>query len=92
MKNTTVWTSLLALQEKADSRGHGESWRLMCENKTIEAAKSAAKAAHDPRWHAWTLPTLENIAGFVACMMATDEPDFYVGRINQTIFALADAR
>ena len=40
-----MWTALAAYQPKADAAGHGESWALMCSEKTEEAAAAAAAAA-----------------------------------------------
>ena len=39
-----MWTALAAYQPKADDAGHGESWAVMCRDKTGSAAVAAYKA------------------------------------------------
>jgi hypothetical protein len=38
-----MWRELEAYQPHADADGHGESWRVMCKERTREAARAAAK-------------------------------------------------
>jgi hypothetical protein len=40
-----MWVDLQSFQPFADSEGHGESWRTMCEQRTAEAAQTAALEA-----------------------------------------------
>ena len=40
-KLNEMWTALAAYQDKADAAGHGESWAMMCSEKTEDAANSA---------------------------------------------------
>jgi hypothetical protein len=42
---TKMWEALARYQSYADKDGHGESWRVMCERRTEEAAVAAATAA-----------------------------------------------
>ncbi len=49
-KLNEMWTALAAYQSKADADGHGESWALMCSERT---ADTAAEAANDTRVAAW---------------------------------------
>jgi hypothetical protein len=39
-----MWRELSEYQERADKDGHGESWRIMCEERTEEAAWTAYMA------------------------------------------------
>jgi hypothetical protein len=39
-----MWRELSEYQTQADKDGHGESWRIMCEERTEEAAWSAYMA------------------------------------------------
>jgi hypothetical protein len=39
---TAMWDALAQYQPYADADGHGETWRVMCEQRTKEAA-----------WDAW---------------------------------------
>ncbi len=56
-----MWKRLEQHQSRADQRGYGLEWRVMCEQRTEEAAESAAKAAWAARtaaaskaaWAAW---------------------------------------
>jgi hypothetical protein len=41
-----MWRELGEYQPQADSDGHGESWRRMCEERTGAAARAAARAAY----------------------------------------------
>mgnify|MGYP003640565684 CR=1 FL=1 len=41
-KLNEMWTALAAYQPKADANGHGESWALMCSERTSDAAYDAA--------------------------------------------------
>jgi hypothetical protein len=43
-KLNEMWTALAAYQFKADADGHGESWALMCSERTTAAAYAAAGA------------------------------------------------
>jgi hypothetical protein len=45
-KLNEMWTALSAYQPKADSNGHGESWALMCSERTEIAADAAWIATH----------------------------------------------
>ena len=40
-----MWRELAEYQPQADKDGHGESWRVMCEQRTVEAASAASWAA-----------------------------------------------
>jgi len=40
-----MWTRLGEHQPIADARGYGEAWKIMCEQRTPEAAEAAAQAA-----------------------------------------------
>jgi hypothetical protein len=40
-----MWRELSEYQEQADRDGHGESWRTMCRERTVEAAGHAAQNA-----------------------------------------------
>jgi hypothetical protein len=40
-----MWAALEEYQPQADKDGHGESWRIMCEERTKESARDAADAA-----------------------------------------------
>lgn len=40
-----MWRELAEYQPQADRDGHGESWRIMCEERTAHAADGAASAA-----------------------------------------------
>ena len=42
-----MWAALAEYQPQADKDGHGESWRVMCEQRTVEAASAASFAASD---------------------------------------------
>jgi hypothetical protein len=43
-----MWRELAEYQEQADRDGHGESWRVMCAERTDHSAWSAARAAARP--------------------------------------------
>ena len=45
-KLNEMWTALATYQPKADANGHGESWALMCSEKTSSTRNAAAKAAY----------------------------------------------
>ena len=53
-----MWEALAKYQPYADADGHGESWRVMCSERTEVAAKAAwaaeraAKAAEEAAWAA----------------------------------------
>jgi hypothetical protein len=38
-----MWEALTEYQEQADKDGHGNTWRRMCEERTWDAARAAAK-------------------------------------------------
>jgi cob(I)alamin adenosyltransferase len=40
-----MWAALAEYQEQADKDGHGESWRIMCEERTSCAADTARTVA-----------------------------------------------
>ena len=40
-----MWAALEAHQPRADKRGYGREWRVMCAKRTPEAARAAAWAA-----------------------------------------------
>jgi hypothetical protein len=40
-KLNEMWTALAVYQPKADADGHGESWALMCSERTTDAAHAA---------------------------------------------------
>jgi hypothetical protein len=42
---TQMWAALARYQPYADKDGHGESWRVMCSERTTEAAAAAAVEA-----------------------------------------------
>jgi hypothetical protein len=44
-KVNELWMALTAYQPKANAGGHGESWALMCSEKTANATYAAARAA-----------------------------------------------
>jgi hypothetical protein len=44
-KLNEMWTALAVYQPKADADGHGESWALMCSERTERAANIAGDAA-----------------------------------------------
>ena len=44
-----MWRELAEYQEQADRDGHGESWRIMCEKRTANAAWVAYHSA--PSWN-----------------------------------------
>jgi hypothetical protein len=41
-----MWAALAAYQPRADAAGHGESWALMCSERTEVAAHAAYAAAY----------------------------------------------
>jgi hypothetical protein len=41
-----MWDALEKYQPYADADGHGESWSKMCEERTEETARAAARAAY----------------------------------------------
>lgn len=43
-KLNEMWAALATYQPKADADGHGESWALMCSERTKETAHDAANA------------------------------------------------
>jgi hypothetical protein len=46
-----MWTALEKYQPFADQDGHGESWRVMCSERTIDAAAAAwAEAGANAEW------------------------------------------
>ena len=56
-KINEMWTALVAYQIQADANGHGESWALMCSERTERAANiayDAAYAAADAADAAWS--------------------------------------
>ena len=42
---TKMWDALAQYQQFADADGHGESWAVMCEERTAEAAEAACEGA-----------------------------------------------
>ena len=42
---SAMWDALARYQPFADADGHGESWKRMCEERTIDAAVAAVNAA-----------------------------------------------
>jgi hypothetical protein len=40
-----MWAALADYQPQADRDGHGESWRIMCEERTEDAALAASRVA-----------------------------------------------
>ena len=53
-----MWDALARYQQFADADGHGDSWRVMCEERTAKAAVAAvdaarAKAAWEAAQAAW---------------------------------------
>jgi hypothetical protein len=40
-----MWAALAEYQPQADKDGHGESWRIMCEERTEDAAERAQEVA-----------------------------------------------
>ena len=44
-KQSEMWAALEAYQPTADEDGHGESWRVMCRERTRDAALAAYCAA-----------------------------------------------
>jgi hypothetical protein len=38
-----MWRELAEYQEQANTNGHGESWRIMCEERTKDSARDAAR-------------------------------------------------
>ena len=42
-----MWRELSEYQPQADADGHGESWRRMCEERTLETARAAGAEAHE---------------------------------------------
>lgn len=54
-KESEMWAALEAYQPTADLDGHGKSWRVMCEERTREAAVAAyfdAPAGSAAAWYA----------------------------------------
>jgi hypothetical protein len=50
-----MWQELAEHQTQADKDGHGESWRIMCSERTHAAACNAARAARKAsREAAWS--------------------------------------
>ena len=45
-KLNEMWTALATYQHQADANGHGESWALMCSEKTSSAAYDACDAVY----------------------------------------------
>ena len=43
-KTAEMWAALEAYQPKATASGHGESWRVMCKERTYESIRSAYDA------------------------------------------------
>jgi hypothetical protein len=70
-----MWEALSRYQPYADQDGHGESWRVMCEERTQEAAWTASVAARGEAsamaaWAAATAPAAkaaESAAYWSAC-------------------------
>ena len=61
-KGQEMWATFEAYQPTADADGHGESWRVMCKERTRDAALAAyyeaprglmAEAAAWAAWGAW---------------------------------------
>ena len=46
-KLTEMWAAFEAYQPTADKNGHGISWRVMCRERTRDAADAARAAAWD---------------------------------------------
>ena len=44
-KQAEMWAAFEAYQPRADANGHGDSWRVMCQERTGRAAWAANKAA-----------------------------------------------
>jgi hypothetical protein len=42
-----MWEALARYQPYADADGHGETWRVMCERRTEDAAEAAAWVAEE---------------------------------------------
>lgn len=52
-----MWLELEAYQPQADADGHGESWRVMCRERTAAAAEAAGDASSAARAAAWAAAT-----------------------------------
>jgi hypothetical protein len=57
---TKMWEALAKYQPYADADGHGESWRVMCSERTEAAAAAAAARAAEETAH-WSDHAIERI-------------------------------
>ena len=65
-KINEMWTALVAYQIQADANGHGESWALMCSERTERAANIAADDAWPTGWAAWAADAAADAAAKAA--------------------------
>ena len=68
-----MWSVVLPqLQPIADKRGFGGEWRLMCQDKTADAARAAADAARADADAAWAAAARAARAAYAAAAYAAD--------------------
>jgi hypothetical protein len=73
-----MWAALAAYQDKADARGHGESWALMCSDRTKDAVKAAAK---DDYYDGYRLePTTAAKAAYAAAYGAAHAAIYHINK------------
>ena len=74
-----MWAALAECQPQADRDGHGESWRRMCEERTLAAARDAARvaawdAARHAAWYAsWAAPSDRAASDAIAAIRRAKE-------------------
>lgn len=67
-----MWTRLEQHQPLADQRGYGAEWKIMCKQRTPEAAE-AARAASDGSWAADAADAASEAAWWAAARDAASE-------------------
>jgi hypothetical protein len=71
-----MWAAMAAYQPTADADGHGETWALMCSERTEDAATAASDAANTASYAAYTTtvppyPWLRSVAASSAASDAS---------------------
>jgi hypothetical protein len=83
-----MWAALEKYQPYADADGHGESWRVMCERRTAEAAEAAwGEAGVNAEWAAaWAaLAAAKAAATAATAAWAAHCSDRVIRRIERAI-------
>jgi hypothetical protein len=78
---TQMWDALSRYQPYADADGHGESWRVMCEERTYKAAVTAGLVAQAKRSAAYA----EAAVWAAAAAAETAWPDRAIYIIEQAL-------